>query len=433
LDITVIGLGYVGLPTALLLASKGYEVLGVDINETHLKRIEDGTVYFDEPIWQKLLKENTLNHNFKTSDTLTKSDTYIIAVPTPVKDSKLDMTYIFNVLDEIADVLERGNVIILESTVKPGITKEIGEILYQKTQLIPGKDFYLAHVPERVIPGNSYYELINNSRLIGGINDISSQKVYDIYNSFVKGEMIKCESEYAEISKIVENSFRDLNIAFANEVLLISEKLGLDPWKVIENANRHPRVNILNPGIGVGGHCIPVDPWFLHQGYPEEAGLVLQARLRNDYMPIKVSKDIQSLLEKYKKKKVAILGCAYKPDSNDDRESPVYEIVKNLISVGVEVTLFDPNVKSHREFKIENTLESAVNDVDIIVIAVAHKEFLELSPSVLRSITPSIIILDCTNMINKDSYEANNFDMYLLGNLKVKGEKELYENATVSR
>jgi UDP-N-acetyl-D-mannosaminuronic acid dehydrogenase len=424
MDITVVGLGYVGLPTALLLARGGYEVLGVDISDEHLKNIETGTIFFDEEIWKQILHDAIIDHKFKLSKQILKSDTYIIAVPTPVKDKELDLTYVMRVVEELSDVIEKGNTIILESTVTPGTTIKIGEYIHKKTNLVPGEDFYLAHVPETVIPGNTYYELINNNRIIGGINEESSSQVLKIYSAFVKGDITLTGLEYAEISKVIENTYRDLNIAFANEILVLSKKLQLDPWKIIENANKHPRVNLLKPGIGVGGHCIPVDPWFLYQIQPEEANLIRTARDRNDGMPQKVADDIVIILNNLEGNKVTILGCSYKPDSNDDRESPVYEVIESLNMINNDVKLYDPYVKGSKRYTVEDNLNIALEDTNLIVLAVAHQEFINLDPFTLGRITNCRIIFDCTNTLDKHKFEKNGFQIITFGTVFEKGKSK---------
>lgn len=416
MNIQVIGLGYVGLPTALLLAHKGHDVLGVDIDTSKLQNIESGKVNLEDDRINEILKSVLLNRKFKVSEKVYPSDTFILAVPTPIKSREMDLRYLKSACEEVSKVLQNGNLVIIESTITPGTCLGLVKDVLESSGLKAGVDFLLSHVPERVQPSNLYNELVGNDRIIGGYDDKSSSAARKIYETFVEGNIIEVDLTTAEIAKVAENSYRDINIAFANELLLICEKLNVDPWKVIETVNYHPRVNVLKPGPGVGGHCIPVDPWFLYEIAPELAKLVESARERNNYMPVKVAKDIHKILQHIKGSTVAFLGCTYKENSSDDRESQTKQIIESLHGE-ISYKAFDPHLTKQWSNTYEQ-IESALDSVDLIVLVVAHEEFTQITPEVMSQLTLCRVIFDCTNTYEVTQWQQKGFTIVRLGENK---------------
>ena len=401
--ISVIGLGYIGLPTAAIIASKQVKVIGVDTNLQTLEAIKCGKNLSYEPGLDSLIKKASREGYLSVSLVPKKADVFIIAVPTPFKDNKKpDLSYIEQAIKNITPVLEQGNLIILESTSPVGTTEKILKWLKadrpdlgipsinQKDNLF---DISLAYCPERVIPGNILYELVNNDRIVGGVTKYCAEQACKVYNTFVSSELHITDCRTAELSKLVENSFRDVNIAFANELSIICDKLNLDVWDLIKLSNRHPRVDILQPGPGVGGHCIAVDPWFIIDIAPEEANLIRTARLVNDQKPAFVLKKIISkatFLEKdISELNITCLGLTFKPDVDDLRESPALEITKNICALDFKkVLLVEPNIrKIPKELSLFNcelkTLSEGILKADLVVLLVDHKEFKVMDFSLL--------------------------------------------------
>lgn len=414
MKISVIGLGYVGLPTAILFAESGHEVYGVDINEELVNNIKQGKHNFEDDQIRLIYKKLIGKKNFSVSSKVNKSDVFIVAVPTPVKDKRISLEYVKLACLSVVKVLKKGDMVIIESTISPGTTEGTVKNELEKSGLKAGLDFSLAHIPERVLPGNIYKELIFNDRVIGGIDFQSSKKARDLYTSFVKGQIIETDAKTAETAKITENTFRDVNIAYANEVMVLCEKIGVNPWEVIQIANNHPRINILKPGPGVGGHCIPVDPWFLIEQDMEESLLLQCARSRNDKMPIKVSEDIIRILEVIKGKKVSLLGCTYKADSSDARETPTEVIVHCLSIKGIVHSAYDPHLLKKWSCSTPN-LKECVKGTDLIVLIVPHKQLLDIDPQELLELTDCKTILDCTNSYDTDLWEKSGFKVVKLG------------------
>lgn len=383
------GLGYIGLPTASLIASKGIQVQGIDIDQRIVDTVNRGEIHIVEPDLQGLVKYNIEQGFLKASTSPGQADVFIIAVPTPLNEAhQPDIKYIESAVSIILPVLQEGNLIILESTSPVGTTEHMeAQIVSARPEL---KDtLHIAYCPERVLPGNVIYELEHNDRVIGGMNDEASEKAVAFYELFVKGALNKTTVRTAEMCKLAENSFRDLNIAFANELSMICEKAEIDPWELIRLSNCHPRVNILQPGVGVGGHCIAVDPWFIVSSFPEEATIIKTAREVNlrktDWVVNEVEKHIVSLQTTLgKKPKVACMGLAFKPNVDDLRESPAIDVVERLHARGNELMVVEPNIDTHATYELYSYME-AVEKADLIVFLTAHKEFKKIQTSQLAN------------------------------------------------
>ncbi|MFT6734697.1 MAG: UDP-N-acetyl-D-mannosaminuronic acid dehydrogenase [Polaribacter sp.] len=390
--VSVIGLGYIGLPTAAVIASRGINVIGVEINQAAVDTINKGEIHIVEPDLDIVVKSVVSTGYLRATTQVEKADVFMIAVPTPFKhtdndEHKPDLSYIESAAKAIAPVLEKGNLVILESTSPVGTTEKLAGWLKQARPDLSfpqdvgdNADINVAHCPERVLPGYVLQELVSNDRVIGGISSVCSNKAADLYKTFVRGECIITNARTAEMAKLTENSFRDVNIAFANELSTICDKLNINVWELTKLANRHPRVNILNSGPGVGGHCIAVDPWFIVDSCPEQALLIKQARLTNDAKPHYVIKQIREAADQFKRPVIACLGLAFKADIDDLRESPALQIVTALSEDNIgDIIAVEPNIKSlpkHLEGKIElASLQEALAKANVIVVLVDHKEF----------------------------------------------------------
>ena len=394
-NICVFGLGYIGLPTAAMFAHYGANVVGVDINQHAVDTINQGKIHIVEPGLEAIVKQAVGKGTLKASLTPVHSDAYLIAVPTPFKgdDHEPDLSYIQAVSKALAPLLEKGDVVILESTSPVGATEKMVEWLSkERSDLTFPKyhepnneaDIFVAYCPERVLPGKVIEELISNDRIIGGMTKESTKKAQEVYRIFVKGDLLETNSRTAEMAKLTENASRDVSIAFANELSIISDKLDINVWDLIELANRHPRVNILQPGAGVGGHCIAVDPWFIVNQNPNEAKIIRAAREINDDKPNWVIGKINAEIDKLKSEgidrpKVALLGLAFKPNIDDLRESPAVNIAKNMLEMNnAEILLVEPNIKQLPEKLATGnlvSLNSALEQADMLVMLVAHNEF----------------------------------------------------------
>ena len=387
--ICVIGLGYIGLPTAALLANRGYNVHGVDIVKDVVDTINKGEIHIVEPDLDTFVKA-AINSCKLIADTKpSEADIFIIAVPTPFKDNHIpNIDYVIDATKSIVPYIKDGDIVILESTSPVGTTQKIEETF--KNEGIDTSKIYIAHCPERVLPGRIMQELVENDRIVGGITTEATEKVVEFYKTFVTGEVLKTDAKTAELCKLVENSFRDVNIAFANELSIICDKFGIDVWELRELANRHPRVNILYPGVGVGGHCIAVDPWFIVADAKDEAKLIRTARMVNTFKTEWVIEKIKNEALKYefennRKPKIACMGLSFKPYIDDLRESPALYITKRLINENYNILAVEPNIEEFDEFKIEN-YEKAIYEADIIVFLVAHKQFKNLRISVSKKV-----------------------------------------------
>jgi len=383
--ICVIGLGYIGLPTASLLGTKGYKVVGVDVDQNVVDTINRGNAHINEPDLDILLKSAVQSGNLTASLVPEPADIFIMAVPTPFKDGhQPDLQYVQQATKSIVPFVQRGNLVILESTSPVGTTLDVVAEGLKATNLRVGEDIYVAHCPERVLPGRILTELVENDRIVGGINDASTQMAADFYSEFVRGEVLQTDAPTAEMTKLVENTFRDVNIAFANELSLICDSLSINVWDVIALANRHPRVNILQPGPGVGGHCIAVDPWFIVARSPEAAKLTRIAREINDAKPDWVVDRVAAKARKYREPVIACLGISFKADVGDMRESPALYIARRLRDEKVgRVIVCEPNASAVNGFE-SASLQESIAQADIIVLLVDHRAFRKLRASDLK-------------------------------------------------
>ena len=392
--VCVVGLGYIGLPTAIVAAESGLQVVGIDIDKDRVDRINKCCPVIEEPeIVEKL--HNVLSKKvFKASQVYEQADYFIIAVPTPfTEDKKADLSFVFSAATSIATVLKKGDTVILESTVPVGTTKTLSNFLAEKTGLEFGVDFFVSHCPERVLPGNIFHELKVNDRVIGGLDRGSTRHVASFYKYFVSGDLYLTTAETAEMIKLVENSYRDVNIAVSHQVASMAHSIGIDPYEVIELANKHPRVNLLRPTCGVGGHCLAVDPWFLVESFPEYTQLLKTAREVNEHKPKEVLAAITKAAQKWKdthKKQcnILILGATYKANVDDLRESPALFITQELVKNNdIKTMICEPHVSKDRlgaalSLRAVSLLDG-VDNADIIVCLVAHSQFENLDKKIL--------------------------------------------------
>ena len=426
--ICFIGLGYIGLPTASTFAIHGLKVLGVDINPHIINTLNKGEIHIHEPGLRDVVTQAIHSGNFSFSTQVEEADAFIIAVPTPFKDNELgeyngekyklaDMRAVTSATEAILPHLRQGNLVILESTSPPLTTLNLVKPILERSGLKAGVDFYLCYSPERVLPGQILRELIENARVVGGVTPESAKAGHDLYATFVKGEIIETDSTTAEMVKIMENTTRDVNIAIANEFSRLAEKFGVDVWEAISLANRHPRINILNPGPGVGGHCISVDPWFFVEAAPELTPLIYHARMVNDGQPHFVIEKVKQALGEIKNKKIAALGLAYKPDVDDLRESPATEVVHLLQNAGAQVKAWEP-FKPDADMKgidMAPDLEAALKDADAIVLLVNHTEFKNFKPEDIAIKTSARVIIDCVHAWDVDEWTNAGFKLFQLG------------------
>ena len=394
--ICVVGLGYIGLPTAAVLGSRGYKVHGVEINPAAVETINSGKAHIVEPDLDILVRAAVTTGNLKAYTQPAEADIFMICVSTPLTpENKPELSYVRSATRSIVPFLKKGDLVILESTSPPGTTEMIATIVLEESDFQKG-DIHFAHAPERVLPGKILREVVENDRIIGGIDDASTEKAADFYSSFVTGKLLRTHCRTAETAKLVENAFRDTNIAFANELSLFCDRLDLDVWELIRLANHHPRVNILNPGPGVGGHCIAVDPWFLVDCAPEMTKLIRTSREVNEAKPDWVVERVIAKAEKFKDPTIACLGLAYKPDIDDLRESPAVEIVRSLQKKNLgHLKIVEPNLESHDQFEL-SMLDEALDAADIVLILVGHKPFLSIAQSKLAE----KIIIDTCGVLN---------------------------------
>ncbi|WP_297186525.1 UDP-N-acetyl-D-mannosamine dehydrogenase [uncultured Corynebacterium sp.] len=396
--VCVVGLGYIGLPTAAFIASKGIHVYGVDVNPNYVEAINRGDVPFVEPGFDDLLRKVVNDGLLTAGSEQVEADAYIVCVPTPFKKHhEVDTKYIMAAAEAMAPHLRYGALVVLESTSPPGTTEQLGKKLIElRPDLSLEEDadnaIFLAHCPETVLPGKIMEEMENNDRVIGGLNPTATQAAVDLYRTFVTAEIVTTNAATAEMAKLTENSFRDVNIAFANELSIICDRLGIDVWELIEIANHHPRVNILQPGPGVGGHCIAVDPWFIVSSAPEESKLIRLAREVNDSKPTVVIEKVEKKLKQYDKPVIAALGISFKPDIDDLRESPALHIVEELakLNPAVDIRVVEPNItflpqslSDKKNVKLQDS-DVALKDADIVLLLVDHKEFKRISANRLE-------------------------------------------------
>ncbi|MEI7832239.1 MAG: nucleotide sugar dehydrogenase [bacterium] len=392
--IAVIGTGYVGFPAALFLARAGATVIGVDINHEYVDAINSGKIPVKEEALQELMDEPGVRARLTARLAPCPADVFIIAVPTPLLEPKkiANLRAVITATQSIVPHLRRGNLVILESTVPPLTCKKVMTPILEKSGLKVGKDIYLAHCPERIFPGNVLYEIVNNARVIGAADPVSRRLASELYGTFVKGELYETDDVTAELCKLAENAYRDVNIAFANEIAAVAEGLGINPHEVIAISNRHPRVNIHEPGIGVGGHCIPIDPWFIREADSNNTSMILAARTVNDRMPERIAGKIREVVKDIINPRIVALGVAYKPNAEDMRESPAVRVVELLKKDGYNVKQYDPLVKGFGY----NSLKEVCSGAHCVVMLVKHDVFcdeLNYHREELESVMATPIIL----------------------------------------
>ena len=423
----VLGLGYIGLPTASTFAARGIQVLGVDISPRILETLRGGDIHIHEPGLREEFQSALKTGRLTFAAAPEPADAFIIAVPTPfyegelgeadgVQFKKADMRAVTSAAESIVPHLRKGSLVVLESTSPPRTTVDLVRPILERSGLAAGRDFHLAYSPERVLPGQILRELIENARVIGGITPESAQAGRDLYATFVKGQIILTDATTAEMVKLMENTTRDVNIAIANEFARLAERFGVDVWEAISIASLHPRVKILSPGPGVGGHCISVDPWFFVESAPDLAHLIHTARTVNDEQPHYAVNLVRNALGELKDRKIAALGLAYKPDVDDLRESPAAEVIHLLQKEGALVKAFEP-------FKPEGlpnmdcvpTLEAALKDADAVILLANHTQFRTLTPEKLRALTSAKILVDTVNGWAGKDWEKSGFQYHRLG------------------
>lgn len=413
MKINIIGVGYIGLPTAAILASSGFKVLGVDINKDYIDSLNNKSFHTKEKNLINLIHEGMDKENLKFNALVDKADVFIICTPTPLKEDKTpDLSFLLKGIESILPFIEKGNLIIIESTIPPGTINNVIKPIVENLGFTIGLDMFLAYCPERVIPNNIIYELINNPRVIGGTTERCSEKAEEIYKSFVKGQIYTDIPEVIELVKLVENSYRDVNISFSNEIALISNRLEIDPYRVIELANKHPRVNILKPGIGVGGHCLPIDSYFIIDKFEDETKMISMARIVNDSMPLIIFEKIKSLLKDCENPTIAVWGASYKGNSDDIRNSPAMDIINLLKSQNYNVKVWDPRVTSYKKVQPLSSLEKA----DLLLILVDHEEIIQFNYNDVLDLMKKPIIFDGINIIDSTKL-SKEILLYKLGNL----------------
>jgi len=406
-----------------MLASHGHDVTGVDVNPEVVEAVNRAVSPISEPGIPELLRSAVRAGHLRAALTPEPSDVFIVAVPTPVlADKQPDMKYVHESLRAIGGCLRRGHLVVVESTVPPGATAgEITDSL-EESGLKVGRDLHLAHCPERVLPGSITTEIVENDRIVGGVDIQSTKRAAELYRSFARGVIHETDATTAELVKLSENTYRDVNIALANVLANTAERLGVDSWRVIEMANRHPRVNIHRPGPGVGGHCIPVDPWFLVAAAPEETDIIRVAREVNDSQPARIAATVISLLGGRADRRASLLGVAYKAGAADTRGAPAIEIVARLRKAGVNVTAHDPQV---RDFDPAiSPLEEALADTDIAVVLTQHAEYRDVDPGHVRSLMRRSAVLDACNCLDQTVWERAGFRFVRYGDGRAPADTE---------
>lgn len=424
----VLGLGYIGLPTASTFATHGLEVVGVDVNPHVLATLRRGEIHIHEPGLRVMVQAALRSGNLRVSEAPEPADAFIIAVPTPFYEDewgeaygkrfkKADMRAVQAAAEAIVPVLQPGNLVILESTSPPQTTAGLVAPILERSGLKAGRDFHLAYSPERVLPGQILRELIENARVIGGITPESAEAGKALYATFVKGKIITTDATTAEMVKIMENTYRDVNIAIANEFSRLAEAFGVDVWEAIEIANLHPRVNILRPGPGVGGHCISVDPWFFVESAPHITDLIYTARTVNDSQPHFALKIVQKALGSLQEKRIAALGLAYKPDVDDLRESPAIEVARLMQSAGAQVIAYEPYAPEAQISNLQtaSTLQTALQDADAVVLLVGHTQFGTIDPHQAARLMSGRVAVDMVKGWDAAAWQAAGFVFHRLG------------------
>ena len=413
-SVCVIGLGYIGLPTATILATNGFHVLGVDIDPAVIATVNQGQIHIDEPGLHTVVRAAIQSGNLKAALEPAPADAFILAVPTPLTDDKRpDLSHVRATAEAIVPYLRRGNLVILESTSPPGTCLELLVPILEKSGLRVGPDLHLAHCPERVLPGHILRELISNDRVIGGFDATSAEKARDLYGTFVEGAMLLTDLTTAEFVKVLENTYRDVNIALANEAALLCERLGIRFQEAARLANHHPRVNVHQAGPGVGGHCIPIDPWFLVDHFPQQASLIHLARLRNDGMPEYVADAVLDLIAGVPVPKIAALGLAFKGNVDDIRESPALAVIRRLQARGVEVVAHDPFV--HGAPMPQESLDNCLQGADCVLVLTDHDAYRHLTPAHAHRLVRARVVYDTRNVLDHEAWRLAGFEVKVLG------------------
>ncbi len=415
--ICVLGLGYIGLPTACTFGNCGIDVVGVDTNPKVVESLRQRIPHIKEPGLDAVVQAAFQSGKLTVASKPVEADAFIIAVPTPIHhDKTADLVYVTSAAESLIPVLRRGNLVVLESTSPPRTTTGIVRPILERSGMRAGEDFLLAYSPERVLPGQIIRELTENARVIGGIDRASAEAGRDLYRAFARGEIVLTDATTAETVKLMENTFRDVNIALANELLRLGEEFGIDIWEAIGIANLHPRVNIMQPGPGVGGHCISVDPWFLVEAAPSLTPLIRTAREVNDSQPEYVVRRVEGILGNLSGRKIAVLGLTYKPDVDDIRESPSLEVVHLLSARGVEVTTCDPLAPEVAPtVRRARSVEEAVSGTDALILLVGHKPYRTLAPESLPALMKHAVSFDCQHTWDRTRWEACGFQFHQLG------------------
>ena len=404
MKICIMGQGYIGLPTAALFTRNHCEVVGVDINEQIVENLNKGIIHIEEPGISDIIKNAVKNKVYTASLTPEKADAFIITVPTPyiVENYSCDLSYVITACETIIPYIEKGNTVIIESTIAPMSTDETIKPIFEKAGFKIGEDLFLAHCPERVLPGRIIEELIHNDRIIGGVTPECAVKASEVYGQFVEGDLMLTEAKTAELSKCMENTFRDVNIALANELAKICAEIGVNALDVIEMANKHPRVNLHSPGPGVGGHCLAIDPYFIYAKAPETAKIIKLARDTNNSMPDFVCEYVNKIISEGK---IAVFGVSYKGNTGDDRESPAYEIIAKL-STKYEIAIHDPHIENPNFV----SFEEAVKDANLILVLCDHDEFKDMDDDYINKSMAKSVIFDTKNIIKEVPSEIKLFN-----------------------
>ncbi|MFD2922539.1 nucleotide sugar dehydrogenase [Halobacillus naozhouensis] len=421
-SLCIVGLGYIGLPTSVMFAINGHQVHGVDVNDGVVEMINNKQLHIEENGLCERLEEAVEARSFKASVEPTEADVFIIAVPSPIKaDKTANLDYVRSATESIVPYLNPGNLVILESTVPPRTVEDVMLPILRESGLRLGEDLFVSHSPERVIPGKVFQELVGNDRIVGGIDQESSQMTKELYQSFVRGNIHLTDATTAEMAKVIENTYRDVNIAFANELALISEKIGVNSWEAIRLANYHPRVNIHTPGPGVGGHCIAVDPWFLAEIEPGLSNIIQLSRNTNDHMPIFTANKIEELCQEnfIGDPKIALFGISFKANIDDQRESPSLKVIEKMVERGMNFTAFDPHIKHNVVMNQTQDLEEALNQADIVVFLTDHDEFKTLDPEKVKDTMRNKLVFDTKNVLDLDRWKNTGFLVKRLGDSKI--------------
>jgi UDP-N-acetyl-D-mannosaminuronic acid dehydrogenase len=411
----IMGLGYIGLPTASMFATQGFEVIGVDVNEQVITTMENGNIHIDEPGLEIIALAALKSKRLKVQIKPEAADVFIICVPTPIDEEtkSANLSYVKSAAENILPYLKSGNLVILESTSPPLTTKNLLVPILEKSGLLVGEELFVAYCPERVLPGKILTELVKNDRIIGGFNEKSAKMAMELYKSFVEGEIHLTDCTTAEMVKLMENTFRDVNIALANEIMKVSEQIGTNVWEAMSLANKHPRVNFHYPGPGVGGHCIAVDPWFIVDVDKEHTALIQTARKINDEMPKFIVEVVKNELKGIETPNITIFGVAYKGNVGDTRQSPALDVISILKEKGLNVRIYDPLVEKFEHDLVP--LDEAVLGSDCILVLADHKIFNNLNLKEIHSKMRNKKVIDTKNCLSP-SWKNAGFDVRILGN-----------------